>query len=80
MGFSTRAAMRLIFSRKKKTFINFLSYISILALSVGTASMIVILSVYNGLENTLKSVYQDFDPEIKIQKLIQNILITTILK
>ena len=42
--------------------------------------MIVILSVYNGLENTLKSVYQDFDPEIKIQKLIQNILITTILK
>lgn len=68
MGFSTRAALRLIFSRKKKTFINFLSYISILALSVGTASMIVILSVYNGLENTLKSVYQDFDPEIKIQK------------
>jgi lipoprotein-releasing system permease protein len=68
MGFSTRAALRLIFSKKKKTFINFLSYISIIALSIGTASMIIILSVYNGLENTLKSVYQDFDPEIKIEK------------
>ena len=65
MGFSLRAALRLIFSKKKKTFINFLSYISILALSIGTASMIIILSVYNGLENTLKSIYQDFDAEIK---------------
>lgn len=68
MGFSLRAALRLIFSKKKKTFINFLSYISILALSIGTASMIIILSVYNGLENTLKSIYQDFDAEIKVEK------------
>ena len=30
--------------------------------------MIVVLSVYNGLENTLKSIYQDFDSEIKIEK------------
>ena len=30
--------------------------------------MIVVLSVYNGLENTLKSIYKDFDPEIKVQK------------
>ena len=68
MGFSLRTAIRLIFSKKKKTFINFLSYISIIALSIGTAAMIVVLSVYNGLENTLKSIYQDFDSEIKIEK------------
>ena len=68
MGFSLRTALRLIFSKKKKTFINFLSYISIIALSIGTAAMIVVLSVYNGLENTLKSIYQDFDSEIKIEK------------
>ena len=68
MGFSLRAALRLIFSKKKKTFINFLSYISIIALSIGTAAMIVVLSVYNGLENTLKSIYKDFDPEIKVEK------------
>ena len=30
--------------------------------------MIIVLSVYNGLENTLKSIYEDFDPEIKIEK------------
>ena len=68
MGFATRTALRLIFSKKKKTFINFLSYISIIALSIGTAAMIVVLSVYNGLENTLKSIYKDFDPEIKVEK------------
>ena len=68
MGFSTRTALRLIFSKKKKTFINFLSYISIIALSIGAAAMIVVLSVYNGLENTLKSIYQDFDAQIKIEK------------
>ena len=68
MGFSLITAIRLIFSKKKKTFINFLSYISIIALSIGTAAMIVVLSVYNGLENTLKSIYQDFDSEIKIEK------------
>ena len=68
MGFATRTALRLIFSKKKKTFINFLSYISIIALSIGTAAMIVVLSVYNGLENTLKSIYKDFDPEIKVER------------
>jgi len=68
MGFSTRTALRLIFSKKKKTFINFLSYISIIALSIGAAAMIVVLSVYNGLENTLKYIYQDFDAQIKIEK------------
>ena len=30
--------------------------------------MIVVLSVYNGLEETLKSIYNDFDPDIKIEK------------
>ena len=68
MKFSLKAALKFILSRKDKTFINFLSYISILALSIGTAAMIIVLSVYNGLENTLKSIYSDFDADIKIEK------------
>ena len=68
MKFSLKAALKFILSRKDKTFINFLSYISILALSIGTAAMIIVLSVYNGLENTLKSIYNDFDADIKIEK------------
>lgn len=68
MSFSFRSALKLIFSKKKKTLINFLSYTSIITLSIGTAAMVVILSVYNGLEETLKSIYNDFDPDIKVEK------------
>mgnify|MGYP001191256254 FL=1 len=60
-------ASRYVFSKKKKTFINFLSYFSIASISIGTAAMIIVLSVFNGLENTLMSVYKDFDPSIKIE-------------
>ena len=67
MSISIKTALKFILSKKNKTFINFLSYISILTLSLGTAAMIIVLSVYNGLENTLKSIYDDFDPEIKIE-------------
>jgi len=67
MKLSLFIASRYVFSKKKKTFINFLSYFSIASISIGTASMIIVLSVFNGLENTLISVYKDFDPSIKIE-------------
>ncbi len=35
--------------------------------SVGTMSLIIVLSVFNGLEELLKSLYNTFDPEIKIE-------------
>ena len=61
-----KLASKYIFSKKNKTFINFLSIFSIASLSVGTAAMVIILSVFNGLEESLKSIYRDFDPDIKI--------------
>ena len=61
MKLSLFIAWRYVFSKKKKTFINFLSYFSIASISIGTAAMIIVLSVFNGLENTLMSVYKDFD-------------------
>ena len=67
--FSFKTALRFILSKNNKTFINILSYISILTLSLGTAAMIIVLSVYNGLENTLKSIYEDFDADIKIENI-----------
>lgn len=67
MKLSLFIAWRYVFSKKKKTFINFLSYFSIASISIGTAAMIIVLSVFNGLENTLMSIYKDFDPNIKIE-------------
>ena len=67
MSFSLFVAKKFINSNKKKTFINFLSLLSTITLIIGTASMIIVLSVFNGLEEVLKSIYADFDPEIKIE-------------
>ena len=67
MSFSLFIAKKFINSNKKKTFINFLSLLSIITLIIGTAAMITVLSVFNGLEDLLKSIYADFDPEIKIE-------------
>jgi len=67
MSFSLFIAKKFIHSNKKKTFINFLSLLSTITLIIGTASMIIVLSVFNGLEEVLKSIYADFDPEIKIE-------------
>ena len=67
MIFSLFVAKKFINSNKKKTFINFLSLLSTITLIIGTASMIIVLSVFNGLEEVLKSIYADFDPEIKIE-------------
>ena len=37
-----------------------------LGVAVGTAALIITLSVFNGLEGLLKNLYDTFDPEIKI--------------
>lgn len=58
-------AKRYFFS-KKKSFINFLSITAFIGVMVGTSSLIIVLSVFNGLEDLLKSLYINFNPEIKI--------------
>lgn len=65
MNLSLFIAKRFFFS-KKKSFINFLSITAFLGVLVGTSSLIIVLSVFNGLEDLLKSLYINFNPEIKI--------------
>jgi lipoprotein-releasing system permease protein len=47
--------------------INIISGISMLGVLIGSAALIIILSVYNGLEVTILSSYSNFSPEIKIE-------------
>ena len=60
-------ASRYLFSKRKKNFINIISIISIIVVSIITASLIIVLSVFNGLEDLLRSLNNSFDPEIKIE-------------
>ncbi len=61
-------ARRYYFSKKNTNVINIISLISILGVAVGSFALIVILSVFNGMEEIAVSNFNSFDPEIKIEK------------
>ncbi|NVN95452.1 MAG: ABC transporter permease [Bacteroidetes bacterium] len=63
-------AKRYLFSKKSHNLINILSGISIAGVTIGTMALIVVLSVFNGLENLISSMYNSFDPDLKIEKKI----------
>lgn len=70
MVLSSFIAKRYFWSGKKRNFINVISIISMFVVGVGTMALIIVLSVFNGLEELLKSLYNTFDPEIKIEAVI----------
>ncbi len=41
--------------------------ISIIGLCVGTAALVVVLSIFNGLEEVIQGLYNTFDPDIKVE-------------
>jgi len=66
MNFPFLVARRYFRSKKKKNFIQIISNISMVGVAVGTMALIVVLSVFNGLEDLIKASKSTFDPEIKI--------------
>lgn len=60
-------ARRYFFSRKQKTVINIISWISLVGIAVSTTALIVVLSVYNGIGNLTQSLFNSFDPPILVQ-------------
>lgn len=67
MNTSIYIAKRYLFSKKQTHAINIISGISILGVLVGSAALIIILSVFNGLEKVILSLYSNFTPELKIE-------------
>ncbi len=62
-------AWRYFRSGKSHNIINLISKISMIAIAVGTAALIVVLSVFNGFESLAASLFSTFDPDIKIELL-----------
>ena len=60
-------ARRYFFSRKQKTVINIISWISLVGITVSTTALIVVLSVYNGIGVLTQSLFNSFDPELLVQ-------------
>ena len=59
-------AGRYLFARKSHNVINIISAISVIGMAVGTAALIMILSVYNGFDSLIKSMMGTVEPDLLI--------------
>ena len=59
-------AFRYLRGKRGANAVPILSRISMVAIAVSSGAMIVIFSVFNGLESLVKEMYRDFYPDIKI--------------
>ena len=59
-------AWRYFKAKKSTNAINIISWVSVSAIILGTASLIVVLSVFNGLEELVRSLYSSFYTDVKI--------------
>jgi lipoprotein-releasing system permease protein len=60
-------ASRYFRSKKKRNFITILSIISIIGVAVGTMALVIVMSVFNGLEDLIRGLFASFDAELKIE-------------
>lgn len=67
MSFPFYIAKRYLISRKSHNIINIISLISVIGVTVGTMALILILSVFNGFESLVLSLFNSFNPDIKVE-------------
>lgn len=66
MDLSYRIAKRYFFSRNKRSFISLIARIAMTGVAVGTMAMVVVLSVFNGMEDLNRKIFKTFDSDVKI--------------
>ena len=59
-------ARRYLFAKKSHNVINIISAISAVGMTIGTAALIIILSIYNGFDELVKSTLSNVEPDILI--------------
>ena len=59
-------ARRYLFAKKSHNVINIISAISAIGMAVGTAALIIILSIYNGFDSLIKSMMGNIEPDLLI--------------
>ncbi|GJM59468.1 ABC transporter permease [Persicobacter diffluens] len=59
-------AKRYFWSKKKSSFISIISIISMIEVAIVTMALVIVLSVYNGMSEMIKNLYNTFDPELKV--------------
>ena len=66
MSLVYRFAIRYLFAKKSHNVINIISAISAAGMAIGTAALIIILSVYNGFDSLVKDSLGNIEPDILV--------------
>lgn len=66
MNFTFYIARRYLFSKKSHNAINIISMVSVCGVVVATIALVCALSVYNGFNDLVSTLFSSFDPELKI--------------
>jgi lipoprotein-releasing system permease protein len=70
MRFELFIARRYFFSGKRKNIINIITSISVGGVAIGAMALIVVLSVFNGFDGLIRSLFGSFDPDLKVEKTV----------
>jgi lipoprotein-releasing system permease protein len=66
MNWPLRIARRYLFAKKSTNAINIITGISVIGIAIGTAALIIVLSVFNGFEDLITGLFSNFNPDIKV--------------
>ena len=66
MNFPFFIAKRYFKTKKRSNFVHIISWVSMFGVAIGTSALILVLSVFNGFEDLVLSMYNSFDPHLKI--------------
>ena len=66
MNFSFFIARRYFYTKEKKNLIHRIKLIAFIGIALSTMALLLVLSVFNGLEGFILSLFRSFDPDIKI--------------
>lgn len=66
MNLALKIARRYLFAKRSTNAINIITGIAVFGIAVGTAALLLVLSVFNGFEDLITDMYGNFDPDVKI--------------
>lgn len=66
MNLSLKIARRYLFAKKSTNAINIITGIAVFGIAVGSAALVLVLSVFNGFEDLISGMYSNFNPDVKV--------------
>lgn len=68
-------AWRYFKSKKSTNAINIIAWVTVAAMAVGTAALVIVLSIFNGFEGLVKDLYSSFYPDVRITAANEKVMV-----